>query len=121
MAAPAFILRTLKNIFEVRDLTFRGIVRPERFRRRFRLATGLVRDIPKGKLTPGTLKDLQDEVLEALKESPFIRPTREEAEAKAQEALKDAEETAGDLLDLKPEDIKSLGDVFDDLRRRLGL
>lgn len=69
MTEDARIVQVIRNIFEVRTVTFE----PGRFRRRIRLVSGLLRDVPKGKLTAGTLKDLQEEVIATIKESPFLR------------------------------------------------
>ena len=74
MTEDARIVRIIRNIFEVRDFSRKGLLgTPKQIRQRFRLVRGLVRDVPKGKLSAGTLRDLQDVVLEAIKESPFLR------------------------------------------------
>ncbi len=68
------IVRIIRNIFEVRDFSRKGLLgTPKQIRQRFRLVRGLIRDVPKGKLSAGTLRDLQDVVLEAIKKSPFLR------------------------------------------------
>lgn len=71
--AEGFV-RVIQNIFEVRDFSKEGILgTPKQIQQRFRLVRGLIRDVPKGKLSAGTLKVLQDVVTEAIKESPFLR------------------------------------------------
>ncbi len=71
------VVRVIQNIFELRDFSKEGILgTPKQVKTRFRLVRGLLRDVPKGKLTAGTLKDLQDVVIDAIKASPFLREPR---------------------------------------------
>lgn len=68
------IVRIIRNIFEVRDFSRRGLLgTAKQITQRYRLVRGLLRDVPKGKLSAGTLRDLQDVVIEAIKQSPFLR------------------------------------------------
>ncbi len=68
------IVRIFKNILEPRRFTIEGIFgTPKQIEKRFRLIRGLLKDVPKGKLSVGTLKVLQDVVIDAIKESPFLR------------------------------------------------
>ena len=69
------VVRVIQNIFEVRDFSKPETIigTPKQIRKRFRLVRGLIRDVPKGKLSAGTLRDLQDVVIDAIKESPFLR------------------------------------------------
>ena len=53
-----FLTRLAKEVFRVRS--FKGAT-PDQLRRRFRLATGLIRDVAKGKITRSTAKLLAEE------------------------------------------------------------
>ena len=83
MAAPGSrVFQILKEIAKPRDFTFRGIFQPERFARRKRLVTGLLKDVPKGKLSKKTQKDLIAEIADTIAESPFIKPFLEAERAR---------------------------------------
>ena len=58
-----------KAIFRVRS--FKGRT-PDQIRRRFQLATALIRDVTKGRITLSTAKKLAREGYEAILESPFL-------------------------------------------------
>ncbi len=73
----SIFLRILKEFVRPREFTFRGIFRPETLRRRSRLISGLLKDVPKGKLTKRTRKDLVDEIADSIAQSPIIRAFRE--------------------------------------------
>ncbi len=64
--------RFLKNVFEPRSIGS-TIGDPKRIAQRLELAAGLLKDVPKGKLSVKTLKLLQEAVLDTIAESPFLR------------------------------------------------
>ncbi len=68
------LIQIFKEIARPRDFTFEGIIRPARARRRLRLAGMLIKDVALGKITPETRRTLQDEIRDAILESPFLKP-----------------------------------------------
>ncbi len=76
----SIFLRLLKEFVRPREFTFQAIIRPETLRRRFRLVRGLLKDVPKGKLTKQTQKDLVAEIADSIAQSPVIRAFREAEE-----------------------------------------
>ena len=80
MAAGSRIFQILKEFVKLRDFSFEGIFQPQKFARRRRLIEGLLKDVPKGKLTKQTKKDLIEEIADSIAQSPFIKPFREAEE-----------------------------------------
>lgn len=73
MVSPT-ILRIVKQMGKARDIVIEGVFRPEKFARRTRLATGLVKDVLTGTLSPQTRKDLIEEIVDAITETEWINP-----------------------------------------------
>ena len=98
MAVPASrLVRVLRTFARPREFTFRAILQPQRFARRFRLVRGLLTELPRGRLSRTTRKDLRDEIEDAIKESPFIEPFLEERTREAREIEKEAREAAKEV------------------------
>lgn len=74
------LLQILKEFARPREFTFGAVFEPRRFARRFRLIQGLLKDVPKGKLTKKTQKDLIAEIADTIRDSPFIKPFLEAEE-----------------------------------------
>ncbi len=68
------LITIFKEITKPRDFSFEGIIRPARARRRLRLAGLLIKDVALGKITPETRRTLQDEIRDAILDSPFLKP-----------------------------------------------
>ena len=77
MATADAILEILEHIFKLRDFSFEGVFgTAEKRKEGFDLSRGLIKDIPKGRLTAKTLLLLQKVLLRAIKSSPFLREAK---------------------------------------------
>jgi len=65
------LIALYKHVFKTRDLRFEGL-KPARVRRRIQLASGIIKDTARGKLSAKTRELLVKEVTDAIVESPFL-------------------------------------------------
>jgi len=97
------LVQIFAEIAKPREFTFEAIFEPQRLRRRLRLASGVIKATVTGKVDKGTRKALQEEIRDAILDSPFLRPFLEAEEERLRGLLPDPEGVEGRAREIEAE------------------
>jgi len=97
------LIQIFSEIAKPREFTFSAIFQPERLRRRLRLASGVIKATVTGKVDKGTRKALQDEIRDAILDSPFLRPFLETEEERLRGLVPDPDGVEGRAREIEKE------------------